>query len=252
MKKQIYLTVISAITVLVILFSILGRNGVLPFRSFFTDEGKTSDTLSLDAFSNIEMNMSVTDLKLEYNDEGIWQARYEVSSEKLVPAIRVQDNTLHVDQEKVNASNTANYKCELTISVPKDTALQKITMELGVGDITVKDIKADELNLNAGVGDVKFKDTSLANADLKAGVGDIKISGSSVTVLDLEEGVGDVEISDIADLNEYTLDITVGIGDLSINGDKKSGFGKEYKQQSGDGSHKYKITSGTGNIKLTN
>ena len=231
MKRNIYLTALYTVTALVILFSILGPNGLLPIGQ--TRSEKLSDTLYFDpnGFHSIDMDLPVAELTVQQSSDDNCYMTYEASSRKLVPVTEIKDGTLKISQDKVKQNNLRNNQLKLTLFVPAGKAFTDLDFALGVGDLKFENLTADKLTLQAGVGAVSMQSCSLAK-------------------LNLEAGVGDVKLTQLGDLSKYDLDITVGLGDLSVDGEKKSGFGKEYKQ-TGDGTYYYHIESGTGDVKLS-
>lgn len=249
MKRQIYLTALSTVTVLVILFSILGQNGILPGMFGGSAAGKEADTLYFDAFSSIDIDASVAEFNLEYTDNNTYGIRYEVSSQKLIPSAELKDGTLFVRQAKTKTNNTRKYNSTLTLLIPSGTTIDNLALDMGVGDIELAGLTANKMDLHVGVGDIEMNDSTVATVVLEAGVGDIEMSGCSVTSLDISAGVGDVDLSVTDSLDNYDMDITVGMGTLTVNGAEKNGFGKEYTQ-TGSGEHKYNISAGTGDVKI--
>ncbi|MBR1854111.1 MAG: DUF4097 family beta strand repeat protein [Lachnospiraceae bacterium] len=250
MKRNIYLTALYTVTVLVILFSILGQNGILPIGQ--VGSAKLTDTIYFDpnGFHSIDMDLSVVELTVQQNFNDNCYITYEASSQKLVPTVEVKDNTLKIGQTKINQNNLKSNQLKLTLSVPAGKGFNDLDFDLGVGDLKFENLSADKLTLQAGVGELDITDSSFQQANIEAGVGDVTMQNCPVTRLTLQTGVGDVKLSQLGDLAKYDLDITVGLGDLSVDGVKKSGFGKEYRQ-TGDGTYNYKIESGTGDVKIS-
>ena len=251
MKRQIYLTIISIITGLVILFSMLGRSGILPI-GIGSSQAKQSDLIYLDpnGFHSIDMDLSVADLTVLQNPNHDCYIQYEASSQKAVPQIGVQNDTLQITQENLNQNKLGANTLTLTLAIPAECSLQDLALDLGIGDLEFRQLTAEQFTLHAGTGDLKITDSSFARAEIEAGIGDVTFQNSPITNLTLKAGIGDVELYQLTDLSKYDLDITVGVGDLTVEGASKSGLGRAYKQ-TGDGTYSYKIENGTGDVTLS-
>ncbi|MBQ8116557.1 MAG: DUF4097 family beta strand repeat protein [Lachnospiraceae bacterium] len=250
MKRKIYLTALYTVTILVILFGTLGQSGV--FSTVRNSQTALSDTIYFDpaSFHSIDMDLSVVDLTVKQNFDQTCSITYEASSQKLVPFSDVQNDTLKVSQTIKNTNNLKSDQLKLTLSVPAEASFENLDFELGIGDLKLENLNADNLTLAVGVGDLKVANSAFGRATIEAGVGDVAMDNCPIAKLNLEAGMGDVKLSALDDLSKYDLDISVGLGDLSLAGEKKSGFGREYIQ-TGDGTYSYHIESGTGDVKLS-
>ena len=107
MKKNLYLVIISLITIIVIIFSTCFHVGnvvskLFPFGAFWNDDETTLSgdeidvTESLDAFENIKVDTSACDVRVSYGDEFSWSYQGDSS---LKPEIRLEGNTLIVNED---------------------------------------------------------------------------------------------------------------------------------------------------------
>lgn len=249
--KKIYLTIASIATAVLCIIGLLYHIGYLD--SLFggasgekSGNGKLTDSLSLSAFTDVDIDVSVADLNFEYSPSGEYRVSYDVSAEKYVPTVKVSGKTLKITQKVKNvSSNSAS--CRIVITIPTGSALDSVEIDAGVGNMQIDSLTAKAFDLDAGVGDVKITDSTIDSFKVNAGVGNVVLKNNTFTQLDIKAGMGNVEVTGTGDLSEYTLDIDHGLGALTVNGKSMSGFGSEYTQ-SGSTSKKITIEAGMGNV----
>ncbi|MDD6491594.1 MAG: DUF4097 family beta strand repeat-containing protein, partial [Firmicutes bacterium] len=183
MKKNIYLTILTIVTVLCIIggtcYHVIGwgvslAKGITRNFSQNTTEnvGKlTKDTVNLDAFSNISADVKVMDLTLTKGSD--FSISYS-ASEKLVPEYGVDDGTLVLSQKRLKSNSLMGLdskKCSVTITVPE--YLQTVDINANVDDINVNQITAENLFLDANVGDIDVNACSFEKVVSNANVGDV-------------------------------------------------------------------------------
>ncbi len=155
---------------------------------------------------------------------------------------------------------------DLVITIPSNTHLKKLELEIGAGhgelsqiitdELTIKqgagEIVADQLQANSGklsggAGAVHFTDVKLNDFEIKGGVGLINIQGIVTGDLEIDCGVGQTTLDINANVNDYFITADQGIGSITINGESIS--------ESGTGSksalHRIDIDGGVGPVKMT-
>lgn len=125
----------------------------------------------------------------------------------------------------------------LVVTIPRDTKLQKLDLELGAGrgellqiitdELTIKqgagEIVADNLQANSGqlkggAGAVHFSDASLNDFEIKAGVGLINIQGVVTGDMEIKCGVGQTSLDLNGNLDDYFITADQGGGPITIDG----------------------------------
>lgn len=255
MKKNIYLTILTIVTVLCIIggtcYHVIGwgvslAKGITRNFSQNTTEnvGKlTKDTVNLDAFSNITADVKVMDLTMTKGSD--FSISYS-ASENLVPEYDVDDGTLVLTQKGLKSSSLMGMdskKCSVTITVPED--LQTVDINANVGDINVNQITAENLFLNANVGDIDVNACSFEKVVSDANVGDVDFENISFQNMEISNDVGDVSVSAKA-LSDYQMELTTDVGEVSVN---DNNYRKSYNQ-SGDSNCKLVIDNNTGDIEV--
>ncbi|MDP2560083.1 hypothetical protein [Psychrobium sp. 1_MG-2023] len=121
--------------------------------------------------------------------------------------------TVNNNHGKLSVSlNDDDYGEEWHIQIPQ---LETLDVDLGVGEMTVKDISAN-LQLDVGVGEVKvYSDVnSFGVANVEAGVGAAQVKASSGTK-DANRAMVSEEVV-WRGTGQYKMDVEVGVGDASI------------------------------------
>ncbi len=254
MKRNVYLILITVITILCIIAGTgyhLVRFGLsvaegLPFFSEFieaisdwdddddSDDNDDSDNgistsvdasqKNLDAFSSINADLNVVDLTIQRGNTFSITCK---ASKKLTPEYKVENNCLTITQyAKAHNALGRNKKCSVTITVAD----------------TLTDLK-----LHTNVGDVDLSGLNVLALDLRADVGDIDLENCTLETSTLDANVGDVDLDCKEDLSGYHIELGTGVGDVNVN---DTYCHRSYSNQ-GDSSHSLTISNDTGDISLT-
>jgi hypothetical protein len=159
-----------------------------------------------------------------------------------------------------------NHVPDIIVTIPSDTHLKKLELEVGAGraelsqiiadDLTIKqgagEIVADQLQansgkLNGGAGAVHFTDVQLNDFEIKGGVGLIDIQGIITGDLEIKCGVGQTSLDVDASANDYFITADQGIGPITLNGQNISEGGTGSKSAP----HRIDIDGGVGPVKMT-
>jgi len=155
---------------------------------------------------------------------------------------------------------------DLVVTIPNDTHLKKLELEIGAGrgelsqiitdELTVKqgagEIIADQLQANSGklsggAGAVHFTDIQLNDFEIKGGVGLISIQGIVTGDLEIDCGVGQTSLDINASVNDYFITADQGVGPITINGRNISEAGAGSKSAP----HRIDIDGGVGPVNMT-
>ncbi len=154
----------------------------------------------------------------------------------------------------------------LVVTIPRDTHLKKLELEIGAGrgelleiitdelilkqgagEIVADQLQADSGKLNGGAGAVHFTDVQLNDFEIKGGVGLIDIQGLVTGDLEIDCGVGQTSLDINASVNDYFITADQGIGPITINGQNFSETGTGSKSSP----HHIDIDGGVGPVNLT-
>lgn len=124
---------------------------------------------------------------------------------------------------------------------------EQISLSLGVGDISVKQVCVNGMaQFEVGTGDMNFSGGTYEKMKIDSGVGDVHFDAAVLEKLEIETGLGDISVQLPEKENAYDYEISAGIGEISLNGNKKQQF---FKAEN-DGIM-LELTSGTGDISVS-
>ncbi len=164
----------------------------------------------------------------------------------------VSDGTWYIEQESdshlrifgVNVSLGSfgrwddDFTPKITITVPEGFEAESFILNIGAGSVEVEAIRAmegeftveagrlviNELSIpnkstyDVGAGEMILKDVSLKDITMDSGVGSVVIEGDIFGDNDITCGVGSIELDLNGDENDYSYDISSGIGNVEIDG----------------------------------
>lgn len=252
MKKSIYLTTITIITVICIIAGSLYHIGGLALGLFdnlipHSDNSPgnvCTKELSVDEFSNLIFDAAVLNINITAGDN------YTVSykcNERLVPKIKSSGDTLTISQrERTNYKR--NTTSEITVTIPDGAALNKLSFNTGVGEVNLDALTAADAEFDTGVGDLYVTDCSFATCDVDSGTGNLNFENCAFDKMDIDGGTGNITVTSSQSLDGYMMDLGSGIGSITINGND---YGDEYEVN--EKAEKVKhliIDSGLGDIEL--
>lgn len=231
MKKNIYLIIITIITVVCIIAGSLYHIGGFAlglFDNLIPRSDKPlgnvcTEELSVDEFSNLVFDTTISNINVKTGDS------YTVSykcNKRLVPKIRSTGDTLTISQSK-GANYKRNTTSEITVTIPEGTALNKLSLDTGVGDLYVTDCSFATCDVDGGTGNLSFENCAFDEMDIDGGTGNITVTSSQSLdgyMMDLDSGTGDITINgndydDEYEVNEHAkkhLVIDSGLGDIEV------------------------------------
>lgn len=231
MKKNIYLIIITIITVVCIIAGSLYHIGGFAldlFDNLIPRSDKSlgnvcTEELSVDEFSNLVFDTTISNINVKTGDS--YMISYKCNK-RLVPKIKSFGDTLTISQ-----SNRANYKrnttSEITVTIPEGAALNKLSFDTGIGDLYVTDCSFTTCDVDGGTGNLSFENCAFDEMDIDGGTGNITVTSSQSLdgyMMDLDSGTGDITINgndydDEYEVNEHAkkhLIIDSGLGDIVV------------------------------------
>lgn len=182
-----------------------------------------------------------------------------------------------VDDKEINAERDNNKiiikekehfrskKSEVIITIPKDMVLNDAIIDTGAGKINIESLKTENFSLDIGAGSVQMNNLVVTkNCDIDGGAGNVVITNGSIYNLDMDlgigktvvtsilsgeseidTGIGKLELNLVGSQDDYTLDISKGVGSITLDG-------KDLKDEEkvGTGSSLVKIDGGVGSIEI--
>ncbi|MCI9080249.1 MAG: DUF4097 domain-containing protein [Lachnospiraceae bacterium] len=271
MKKTVYLTILSLVTVFCIIIGSIyhisgwigfGLGGIFNFITnnddSYNKRNQVEYSEDIKNFNNIKID---TDAMNIYIKEGnSYHLEYNCL-ESREPQFEVSGSTLEIKQPSARGwlRNHFNYKCELTITIPSGTALESADIITDVGNININNTKCKDFKAESDVGNIEIKSCAFEYSEIESDVGNIETSSSELGNTNIEADTGDVDVitcefkdieiyNDIGsvkldnnkiDISNYTIDLSTDLGSIKFNGNKHK---RSFYQVASGSSDTYKIT----------
>lgn len=188
------------------------------------DEYYAEDSMSLDAFTSLDIRTSVANITICEGDS--YQLDYILYKEDaptvstdggtLVIKSKENNHTVHIgfDFEVFDFKTRSDKEPQLTLTVPKGTELKDVIIFTESGDCKLDKIKADNLSVKTEAGDVVLNNIDSSSMDMVLESGDAKIKACSFDSCTLKSEAGDVVCSDV---NSTDMDMTLESGDVRLD-----------------------------------
>lgn len=206
---------------------------------------------TLDAFTEIDMEVAVGDVTIRRGTEFQIEAAFEgtVRGEPYRIEYEVTNGTLHVASfPKPHNDDDGDCSGQVLVTVPEGITLEEITISLGIGDVTLRELSVDEAELETGIGDLSVIDTAARDVELNTGMGDAEISGIPPATMELNTGMGNVTARLDCAPEECSWMLTSGMGAIQVDG-VTSLMSASHKAPGG--SCRLNGSTGMGNVSVT-
>lgn len=200
------------------------------------------DDADVDAFDRIEIEVAAAEVTVvrgkHYDVSLTWSGTgYELG-------YRVEDGCLKVQSQPEDKAG--NVSGTIIITIPQGTVLQDAEIYLGIGDIVVEDqVFSSQVTVNTGLGDVAISGELQDGMQIYTGVGDVSVSGALRGDSSIATGVGKIAFATSLDRSEYDLNVDVGLGSISCDGETAK------ELEGGGGDFRLEADNGLGDITLS-
>lgn len=240
MKKNIYMGIITFITLCCIIIGVL-KGGVLHFGN----KNVHSDEINLDNYTKLSIEGNVMDIELLEGDK--YSVHYKCT-EGMEPICSVDNDTLTITQKKKKTRffGIGSQNCKVTIEVPQGSVLEEMDMKLDVGDVTINGMQNKTTTISMDVGDIEIDDSILGDTKVDIDTGEITILKSEFGNMEAKTDIGDIEISSLKDLVDYSFELKSDIGEVSVN---EKEYGRKYEDNT-QSDYKMKATTNIGDVDI--
>lgn len=266
MKKNIWMTVLTIITVCCVVGGTFHYYGIFSLRGGFRfgDDRITRASSDLDAFDAIYVDADMIDLSIETGKKFYLHGEY---TDTLKLEYEVKDHALHIKQKMPKRAwwgGMRNERCDMTLTVPEEAEMKNMEIKVSMGSISVEGITAsdcdaltnmgsftfkkcsfDESTLNTSMGEITVKDTELGESEVDNDMGSIQIEGCTFQNLSADNAMGDTSINVNQNLDNFGIELETEMGAVRVNDQNE---GTKYRQ-SGDAG-KLEASASMGNIRL--
>lgn len=139
----------------------------------------------------------------------------------------------------------------ILITIPNDACVGGLNIKLGAGQLRTKNIsiKSERTLIDIGAGNFEFSKLNSDITKIRSGMGSVKIGGKFSTFCNIDCGMGSVQIKADGNPSDYSYDGKVRLGSIDFDGDKRSGFGQNFRTEK-KASH-FSLNCGMGEIKVS-
>lgn len=214
------------------------------------------ETRNFDELSGLNLNISSSNLTIKAEGDSY---RMEAHNIPKTTKIECKNDVLEIKNVKKLKSESS-----ITIYVPENAKLSRINLDMGAGNVeisnieaanidfsfgagnvNIKNLKSENPTIDCGAGQIKFENTELTNAKLSAEVGKVIYSGQLNGESRIECGVGEVEMNLEGGIDNYSIKVKKGIGNIKINKESVNN-----DSTTGNGQNKIYIDGGVGDIDI--
>lgn len=262
-----YLAMAFAIFLTVSIFAgIFGALGAFSFIDNIFDKeevqlGELKTYTVSDNIKNIEIDVGAADLTVVTGD------KFYVESNLSNLTVKEDGKSLEISSEKgFDISLSFVSGGTLKIYIPNGFVFDEANIDTGAGQVSIEELSANELELNfgageanieklnafqnaeisGGAGEVTIGGGTLNNAEISMGVGEFNLAGELLGRGDVSLGVGESNINLLGNKNDYTLNVTKGLGEANVDGQSIAG-----SEVFGSGKNKIDISGGVGEVNIT-
>lgn len=266
MRKNIWMAVLTIITVCCVIGGTFYRTGIWGFKGgfHFGEDKMTNASTDLEAFRAIDVDADMMDLSVEVGDRFYLDGKY---TDRLKFEYEVKDGVLYIEERnprKAFLGGIRSENCNVTLTVPKDAAMDSMEIKLAMGNVNVDgiismDCKAltnmgncifencslGEADIDTNMGEIRIKDTQLGEADIDNDMGTIKMERCIFQDLNVDNSMGDISIDANQSLDNYQIELKADMGEVRVNGQSE---GTKYRQSGNTG--KLEASTSMGSVRL--
>ena len=222
------------------------------------EENNLNDIIVFDkgtSISSIDISLSLAEVIIEKGSS--FEIRTKDIPENEIRTSLSSGGNLRISNKDTNklsaifGARWINRNPQVIISLPDDLVLSNLSVAIGAGRFSSKeiDVKAEKARLEVGAGEIVFKNLHTKKLTADCGMGSIVLSGRIRGVSLLECGMGSINASIEGNRNEYSYNASVGLGNVRVNDEEISGFGNNRGVKKLD--NHLDIECGMGDVRVT-
>ena len=262
-----YIATAFAVFLIFTIISAILTGGYVLLKAFgliHTDKDIVTEDLKvisseIKEISTLKIDLAFTNLDIKVGDN------FKVETNNSKVTFTNDNGSVKIKEENHNWNNNENAS-ELIIYLPEDMIAidetkidtgagkinieklntQSLYLELGAGDVHIENVIAtQEAKIDGGVGKTELKYCEINNLKANLGMGEFVFSGKLTGKSEIDSGVGAININLLDSSENYTIDVSKGIGAVTLDG-KKIEMDRIY----GTGENYVSVDGGIGEIKI--
>ena len=241
-------------------YALLSALGLIHTNKDIVTENLKVISKEVKEVTTLKIDLAYTNLDIKTGDD----FKVETNNSKIT--FEENNGSVKIKEENRNWLNNNNMSSNLIIYIPEDMIAidetkiqtgagkinieklntQNLYLELGAGDVYIENVIATgETKIDGGVGKTELKSCEINNLKANLGMGEFTFSGKLTGKSEIDSGIGAINIDLIDNKNNYKIDVSKGLGNVTLDGqkleeDRVYGIGKNYLD----------IDGGIGEIKI--
>ena len=241
-------------------YALLSALGLIHTNKDIVTENLKVISREVKVVTTLKIDLAYTNLDIKTGDD----FKVETNNSKIT--FEENNGSVKIKEENRNWLNNNNMSSNLIIYIPEDMIAidetkiqtgagkinieklntQRLYLELGAGDVYIENVIATgETKIDGGVGKTELKSCEINNLKANLGMGEFTFSGKLTGKSKIDSGVGAINIDLIDNKNNYKIDVSKGLGNVTLDGQKL-----ETDRVYGIGENYLDIDGGIGEIKI--
>ena len=252
------ITIISAI--LSGVYALLSALGLIHTNKDIVTENLKVISKEVKEVTTLKIDLAYTNLDIKTGDD------FKVETNNSNITFEENNGSVKIKEENRNWLKNDNISSNLIICIPEDMIAidetkiqtgagkinieklntQSLYLELGAGDVYIENVIATgKTKIDGGVGKTELKYCEINNLKANLGMGEFTFSGKLTGKSEIDSGIGAINIDLIDNKNNYKIDVSKGLGNVTLDGQKL-----ETDRVYGIGENYLDIDGGIGEIKI--
>ena len=241
-------------------YALLSALGLIHTNKDIVTENLKVISKKVKEVTTLKIDLAYTNLDIKTGDD----FKVETNNSKIT--FEENNGSVKIKEENRNWLNNNNMSSNLIIYIPEDMIAidetkiqtgagkinieklntQRLYLELGAGDVYIENVIATgETKIDGGVGKTELKSCEINNLKANLGMGEFTFSGKLTGKSKIDSSVGAINIDLIDNKNNYKIDVSKGLGNVTLDGQKL-----ETDRVYGIGENYLDIDGGIGEIKI--
>ena len=246
-----------------------------------TDMHETQLVASNSGLNRLKVDVSYVTLRIKPHN--MQSVTYSImnNTKRIDASVQVEGNTLMISTKKTrkwnwnwlfgwNRNTGGRSKTVITVKIPQNTifdtadinietgslildsftATQQFTLNVGAGEIDIKNITASNVDIKTGVGETAFHNCSFTDTVINTGVGETSFDGRIFKSLDINAGIGEIDMRINGKKDDYLINATSGIGSILIDGRSATGIDSTFRINNQNALHTIRVKAGIGKVNI--
>lgn len=192
----------------------LGMNNI----HFGSDDAKnygdgSSESTVLGDVTEVNIDMSLGEVVVVKGSQNSIEITSNVK--EITPQYSLENGCLKVWQ-KSNQRNVTPVNMEVKVTVTVKDSLKKLSGKLNLGDMSVDGVECDTMDIELDLGDLEISGGAAKDLTAQNDLGNVELHKVDFETADVDCSLGNLEVELVGDYDDYNMDLTVSLGDLSI------------------------------------